>query len=437
MDDWKSISRYQLIDHGADHLLILYNNNFENVLRKVYADHHWHFDHSKMINQKEYFKLIENQRKFMDELFFKLKLKSFDDWLNIKKIKFISNGGEFLFSKYKNIKNILRSIYPNYYFDFDQLNYQKITYFKSIENQRKFMEKLYLKLELKSIDDWLNISMGKISKNGGGKLIFYYEKKMEKLLTTIYPNFPFNFDQLYEKKRKLAKLIDCQIKFFDELFFKYKLKSFDDWMNISKKQLKIEGGRTILYKKKNDRRSLLRSIYPNYPWESFHRDQLRNKIIYWIKEFQITKKQDWYRFPIDFGSKFEVFRTLKIFYPKEEWNKKKFINRTKKASQRILFSYTSKIYSSLLIIENYLHPRLINKNELELDLFIPSLEMGVEHHYDDLPGAFGLNELFLERDLLKERLANKMKLKKNFLMNKPKIVHLTQIKEKYLFHCQS
>ena len=52
---------------------------------KIYlSDHCWNFDQLK-VNTNLYFNSLSNQRKFMDELFIKLKLKLIDDRLqNLK-----------------------------------------------------------------------------------------------------------------------------------------------------------------------------------------------------------------------------------------------------------------------------------------------------------------------------------------------------------------
>ena len=59
------------------------------------------------------------------------------------------------------------------------------------------MDSLYAKFELKSLEDWVNISKNKIIESGGQMLIKkYYSRDMFKLFTSLYPNYPWqNYSQ--------------------------------------------------------------------------------------------------------------------------------------------------------------------------------------------------------------------------------------------------
>jgi hypothetical protein len=199
--------------------------------------------------------------------------------------------------------------------------------------------------------------------------------------------------------------------------------------------------------------TLLQSIYPNYAWnfsqlkiqnqltrgemkrdlmnDAFYLLELHNYLKSLLKncmkKYHITQKKDWYRVPLEFEKneryyfllkKMNLFLydALKLSYPNEKWRKSNFLIRTKKTSQRLLFSQTQKIYPSLLIIEDYHHPKLILQSSvLELDLFIPSLELALEyqgeHHYDDIPSGFAGIDLFQVRDKEKESLTEKLSIK--------------------------
>ena len=131
-----------------------------------------------------------------------------------------------------------------------------------------------------------------------------------------------------------------------------------------------------------------------------------------MKKFSIDKKEIFYRLPISF-EKINLFKTLKLIFPNEKWNKKLFFYRSKRTNQRILFSQLQKIYLSHFLIENYHHPKISSntaenskKTLLEFDIFIPSLNLAFEyqgeHHYNYFPSPFNANlEYYQIHDQLK------------------------------------
>ena len=71
-------------------------------------------------------------------------------------------------------------------------------------NNQNQMEILFHKLNLRTLDDWLQISERKIIKNGGKSLLSYKTSKspsnnFQNLLQTQYPQFPMEF-QFNESK---------------------------------------------------------------------------------------------------------------------------------------------------------------------------------------------------------------------------------------------
>ena len=414
-DDWLQISKEKFIQNGGKYLKINSKKKkaMKNLLSNLYPNFPWDFSSYKF-NSYEKLKLIDKRKKKMDEIFKKLNLKSLDDWFNIPKNLITFNGGKFLYEEFNgDLLKLLRNIYPNFPFILPKNNFENILF-----NQRKFMDNLFIKFNLISLDEWLLIPIKKILLNGGNNLIITeYKKDMKKLFTSLYPNFPWDFS-LYQIKN--FKLENHQ-KFMDNLFIKFKLNSLDDWINITQKMIIKNKGRNLLLRYKNNIKFLLSSIYPNYPWNSsvfnFHY-HLSIKMKEWINEYSIHQKKDWYRLPNEFsvmGKKYFLLNTLSLFFPSEKWKKSIFLSRNKKTTQRLLFSFTQMIYPSLLIFENYFHPKLIHSNNYELDIFIPALQLALEyqgeHHYDDLPAAFGTIELLQFRDEEKEKLARDHSIK--------------------------
>ena len=129
-----------------------------------------------------------------------------------------------------------------------------------------------------------------------------------------------------------------------------------------------------------------------------------------LKKYNIREKNDFYRLT-NIVDEINIYKLLKLLFPDEKWQKNIFKIRSKKSKQFLLFIFIQQFYPTMIIIENYRHPFLQSENEraLEFDVYIPALNIGFEyqgeHHYDDMPAAYGQFELFLERDLLKEKLS--------------------------------
>ena len=396
-----------------------YGGDFKLLLSSVYPNYPWKnlfsLEKRKLIKKlKRNLNLDPRQRK-MEFLFWKFKLKTLDDWLFVPQSKFTRYGGGKLLEKFRyHFPSLLSSLFPHFPWDFSiHLKKRK---FQSIENQRKRMDHIYHKLNLNSLDDWSKVSTTKMIQYGGSEILSFYRGNLNELFQSIYPHFVFDFSKRKITSAHFSSIVNQQ-SFLDHLFSKFNFKTLDDWLPVSNKKLIQNRGKVLLKKYKYNKKLLLLSLYPNYPWQFQYRDYLLPKIKEWIDKYNIKQKKDWYRVPMESNLKYELYNTLIEFYPNEQWEKSNFILRTKKTTQRLLFSFTQKIYPSLLIFENYFHPKIISSENVhyELDIFIPALQIAMEyqgeHHYDDIPGGFAGIELFQERDVEKEKLASSLHIK--------------------------
>ena len=422
LNDWVNIPKNKFIDRGGEKIFNFYKGNFIELLQNIYPNFPWEISSFfRSSFPKFYFKSIENQKIFFDYLFKKLNLNSLDQFIKIKKKlmkKIIKKyGGKILLKKYENNLNLIfNSIYPNFPFDFIDkklIMKKKIQQKIFAENQRK-MDQLFIKFKLNSLNDWVNISKTKILKRGGEKLLFYYRGNKKELLQNIYPNFPWEFPANFHVyfPKYYFNSIENQREFMDNLFIKLNFNSLDNFINLKQNIIFNNGGKRLIENYQLNYQLILTTIYPNFPWifsTNKSREFLYPKIKEWIIKYNILEKKDWYRLRVDYGTNFEVFSTVQYFFPSEKWKKSNFAIRNKKTTQRVLFSFTQMIFPTVLIIENYYHPKLFNHANFELDLFIPSLHLALEyqgqHHYDDIPGGFAGIELFRSRDEVKEKLA--------------------------------
>ena len=431
LDDWYEISRKKIVINGGKVLLLqYYKNDKEKLLSSIFPHHNWDWkNHNQEIfkTKKGYFSLIENQKIFMRKLFYHFKLNKLEDLIFLTKRNFAKIGGKILLIHYYkgDIQLLLSSLFPNYPWESDLLlTKDSNEYFKSLINQRKFMDNLFIKLQLETKDDWIFVSQCKFIKNQGKSLLFhYYDKDMQKMLKSIYPDHDWNFSIAD------LSLIDNQRKLMQKIFKDLNLEKNDDWLKVSRYQLLLHGGRKLLQIYGNDWKLILKEIYPKHDWNfsslkfrpnatyfksslSFNIEKLKQlKKIYSIEE-----KKDWYRLPSHF-EEIDVFHSLSLVYLNEKWDKTLFNIRVKKINQRLLFSFLHQIYSSSLLIENYRHPHIsqsFSNIPMEFDVFIPSLSLAFEyqgeHHFNEIPAVFSYLDDHSSRDQAKCELAKTCKI---------------------------
>ena len=492
LDDWKTVSLVTIRQHGGRGILAQHNDNLFDLLLYIYPSHPWLFKRKK---SNGFWTQFDHSRDFLISLYEKFRFQSLDEFTKVNKKCIVENGGKYLLSIYNNdLSRLLSSNFPNYpwppSFDlslfynnnddddsnimnnsnlkvqnnnrklkmkisipnFKKLNKDKKWWHK-IENQGEYMDHLYHYLKLQSLDDWKLQDISIIQNYNGKILSKQYQNRIRYLLRSIYPNFPWNFKE--RKSIKYWRSTLNQRNFMNELFDKLKLKSIGDFKSITRKEIKQNGGKSILQFYRN-LYSLFSTLYPSSfcysNWNShpsFYSDDINNindnendinnnnlfnnldysrdfwndikpktkkeKFLKLINKYQIRKKEDWYRFGAIPPKK--LISQLKTHFPNEKWSIYQFTKKSKKSKQRNLFLILSSIFPHFLMLENYRHPFLassITKSILELDLYFPSLQLAIEYqgeqHFDDFPSTFSPLILYQMNDLEKKKLCDKLQL---------------------------
>jgi hypothetical protein len=74
-------------------------------------------------------------------------------------------------------------------------------HWKDVANQRKFIDKLALKLNIKTPDDWYSITNKTLFANGASGVLRRHKDSIPNMLQTLYPEYP---------KRKRTKIIPLE-----------------------------------------------------------------------------------------------------------------------------------------------------------------------------------------------------------------------------------
>ena len=246
-----------------------YKKDLSLLLQTVYPNYPWQFQDKEKIKYEK-FKSIEEQRTFMQNLFQILQLKTMNEWTSLPRAIFIEKGGKgLLYYYYKgDFELLLSSVYPNYPWPSkSNFNSNRKFNLKSLSSQSLFLSRLFIKFKLKSLSDWSFVPIKKIKKQGGGRMIkYYYQNNLQQMFQTIYPNFPWNFEEIKKEEKEKMKITRYRHRFADRLFKKLKLKTMEDWERVTKIDICSMGGEIFLQYYKGNKYEMARSIYVNYPW---------------------------------------------------------------------------------------------------------------------------------------------------------------------------
>ena len=306
-------------------------------------------------------------------------------------------------------------------------------------NQRKWMDELLQSHNL-TLFNWKEITSNMIyNKKGGFVLLRYYSGSLTKLLANIYSTDEWekvlsvnitptetkdslqtllqslNPNHRYSQSKRPHSYwssIENQKEFIGELFNSLDIRDGEvhKWNKISLKKIREQGGARLLFKHKT-KASFFSGLFPSLYSTSLHQRMIKKqKLAELVKQHQIKRKEDWYR--ISFAS--YLYPYLVDVYPEENWKKSKFQIRSKKSKQRLLYTSLCKEFPHYLILEDYFHPLLHYVNYLQLDIFIPcvnlALEYNGEQHYDDIPNAFSYQECYRSNDEYKKIICLKQNI---------------------------
>ena len=378
-----------------------------------------------------YWSSLENQKHFLDELQNKLKIESLIgnyNKLSVSEIK--KHGGSGLLKIYNsNLHQLLSTIYPS--LSSSHKNRTKKNYWQDISIRRDFMDNLFSILNFTSFEHWKSISLEIIKKYGGNGLLAFYHNNISELLEDIYPNYAW--ESPIKKGKKYWKNISSQKNFIHNLFNDLKIQSPFDYQKVTKNQIIDYGGRGLLSYYKNNLHGLFSNLFSTNgsndnennnlnvfsdssdPWRLMkYKSITKRKLFVLQQKYNIRKKDDWYRIRLKDSP--NLIKFLKRAHSDQIWRPVNNKDKSKKAKQWLLTVIIQKRYPNDYIIENYHHPKLTSPNrKLELDLFIPSMNVALEYqgeqHFDDIPGCFSPIDMYKERDTLKIELCNTMQIK--------------------------
>lgn len=341
-EDWKQIG-YNIVRKEGGHGLLKKYSSFVDALQEIYPEKQWDVTKSRKMPPKGYWKSLDVQRKQLDKFKEEKGIKNHSDWKNLSVKEFIAfEGGIGILNQYSSYYEMLQTIYPKEDWNiFQDVKKVSRNYWKSKENQKKFLDQLAIELNINSLDDWLMMDNKKFGEKGN-----YLIKKygsLHKLLNSLYPEYNKIVD--FDNIRIPAHYFDDvknQRYFLDILGNrKFQIKKLDDWNKISRTKIQNLNGGVNLLSRYSSTFEMFKTIYPEHNWKE--EDRIFISRYYWNKEenvrqffdqlkekFNINEQNDWINIShqqiIDEGGgrilkKYSSLpNILKTIYPDENWD---------------------------------------------------------------------------------------------------------------------
>lgn len=200
------------------------------------------------------------QKKLVEKLATKFKIKSFGDWKNIS-IDDVKNESEPIRNLFDHNGSIIPTI--NALFPKTKTLQQKYDW-NLLSNQREFLQ---FYAQSKNIKNWTSVTTTDIIDFGGSGLLNCYGGSLFNALKTLYPEHYWD-DKLKSRYPK-DYFIDYENQRHElmEIGKKLCLLNWRDWYKVVKSDFTRNGGATILKLYDDSHIDAICNIFFEYPWD--------------------------------------------------------------------------------------------------------------------------------------------------------------------------
>jgi len=347
-----------------------------------------------------------------------------EDWYMRSPEDVCDNGGKNLIEEHYNnsIVEAVKTIYPEYYWKPWMFKFANDDVWRDLDNQKNFFDELATKLNIRNWRDWYEHSENDIIRFGGGGILSHHNQSLMSTLSALYPNHPWELP--FAKRSYWINNEEAQRKFMDFVAKELNVKTWEDWYTVTFKEIEYCGGSTLLYIYNDSPMKLIRTIYSEHPWQFWKFSKVPNgtwedlgnltEFIEWAgKQLGVKQLDDWYGISstqlgsLGFGGVLDKYgsisHVLAKVYPFHSWDFTKGISKKTK-TQNLLFITLKELLPNVQdFFLEYPHPSLIysSKKNVELDIFIPSLNLAFEYHgqqhYSSIEGTEFVNTPFEDR----------------------------------------
>jgi len=266
-EEWYSVKKNDVADHGGLSILQYYENSPCQALMNIYPEYGW--DVAKFAEKPAYYwKNLKNHREFLDQVGKKLNYAQWEDWYKVQNADVIDYGGEGLLRDYYKgfaVKAVM-SIYPERPWKLWKfLNIPKELW-REIKHQRAFFEHLAQQFSIQHWEDWYRVKENDIRNSGGNHILDHYAGSHMKALLSIYPRHPWDLSKFSFRDTGMLNDKAKQRELFDEIGKKLNVKTWEDWYKVNSKDVK-DLSPTLLSYFGGSLNDALMAVYPENGWD--------------------------------------------------------------------------------------------------------------------------------------------------------------------------
>jgi hypothetical protein len=353
LEDFYNLSLAVLTEHEGSELVDIYSNSIPRMLEAVYPEYDWMFWMFPKASNGAW-KVLANQRKFMDALGKRLGYTKLDDWYNCRHNDITGYGGHALFNIHGSMVNVLEAVYPGQtWIPWRFGVVRKIWRDMDLSTQRTFMEYLKGELGFSKIEDWYKVTALNFMNNKGSGLLAKYARSPIQVLQNVYPEYDWKPWRFQNCPKDTWDDFENHRGFMDDLKVKLGYTTMDDWYKLTYDVLQANKGRQLLGRYNHSTSLVVRTVYPEYDWKFWrfaHASQGSWASMTNCKEYMEFLRnilgyqtyEDWYKVKRgDFrdnegGGILDYFespsKVMKAVYPEYHWVKTKFCSNYSRVS---------------------------------------------------------------------------------------------------------
>lgn len=382
--DWYLVTSEVFRQKGGSGLLEKWDNSLLKLLQAVYPEYLW-FRWLFIYPSRDIWNSREAQRQCLDWIAEEQGIQTTEQWYLVTSETLKENGASSLLAHYDGFLAIaLENIFVE--FDWFPWLFPKVpTRFWNLANQKRYFTWLAELFGVVKQEDWKSVRTEDIKSTGGMTLLGYYGD-LPSALRCVYP------EQQWLSPERL---------YFESLATRLKVQRQEDWYQIAVELVRECDGTTILSSNKNLFNALQIS-YPEfewYPWLFLHtahnvwnEKETQRRCVDWLAEkLGVEIPEHWYDVTIQMVKELgggglvahhegSLMKALQSAYPEYQWNALWKLSEGQGYVGRFLKTF---LKFDILINHKLWSPQ--SKSKIELDVYIPELELafeyqGVQHH---------------------------------------------------------
>jgi hypothetical protein len=151
-EDWYERTIKDVTDEGGSGLLGRHDSSLQRALETLYPEYSWGFRNKISVNWNQFkerepvpdpqlgWRVVQNQRAFLEKLTQKLKINTSDDWYQLTVKDIHNHGGLGLLNGYYegSLHKALEVLYPEIPWEFEFTQRRTKEFWNSVENQRSY-----------------------------------------------------------------------------------------------------------------------------------------------------------------------------------------------------------------------------------------------------------------------------------------------------------